>query len=134
MAANKYGKYIVARTSNPGEFGPEFRFYGEEAYQSNFSMVTIRITKPVEMEKTPHYHDFDMYLYFFSYDPDNLDDLGAEIEMGFGKEREIHKITKPCSVYVPKGVIHCPLNFIKVTKPIFFVHPMLAPKYTKIEI
>jgi hypothetical protein len=86
------------------------------------------------MEKTPHYHDFDMYLYFFSYDPHNLGDLGAEIEMGFGKEGERHIITKPSSVFVPKGTIHCPLHFKKVTKPILFVHPMLAPKYTKIEL
>jgi hypothetical protein len=134
MAANKYGKYIVSSPVEKGEFGVEQRYIGEELYKSNFSLVTICVTEPVLMEKTPHYHDFDMYLYFLSYDPNNLDDLGAEIEMGFGKEGERHIITKPSSVFVPKGTIHCPLHFKKVTKPILFVHPMMAPKYSKIEL
>jgi hypothetical protein len=75
-----------------------------------------------------------MWVYFFSFDPNNMEDLGAEIEFGFGPEREIHTFTKPCSIFVPKGTIHCPLNFKKVTRPIFFVHPMLAPKYSKTEL
>jgi hypothetical protein len=73
-----------------------------------------------------------MYLYFLG--KDNMEDLGAEIEMGLGKEQEIHTITTPASVYVPKGLIHCPLNFKRVDKPILFVHAVIAPKYTKIEL
>ena len=134
MAAKKYGKYIVQSPVEKGEFGQEIRFIGESVYNSNFSLVLIKITEPVLMEKTPHYHDFDMYLYFLSYDPQNMEDLGAEIEIGLGKEGERHLITAPASVYVPKGMIHCPLHFKKVSKPILFVHPMLAPKYTKIEV
>ena len=61
-------------------------------------------------------------------------DLGAEIDMGFGMEQEIHTITTPASVYVPKGLIHCPLHFKRVDKPILFVHAVIAPKYTKIEL
>jgi hypothetical protein len=57
--------------------------------------------------------------------------MDAEIEMGLGEEQEIHKITTPTSVYIPKGLVHCPLNFIRVGKPILFVHATLAPKYIK---
>ena len=131
MAATKYGKYIVQSPVDKGEFGREMRFIGENVYNSNFSLVIIQITGPVLMEKTPHYHDFDMYLYFLSYDPKHMEDLGAEIEIGLGKEQERHVITAPASVYVPKGMIHCPLHFKRVDKPVLFIHCSIAPKYYK---
>ena len=84
------------------------------------------------MEEYAHSHDFDMYLHSLSYDPDNMEDLGAEIEMGLGKEQEIHVITTPASVYIPAGLIHCPLNFKRVDKPVLFVHSTLASKYYKL--
>jgi hypothetical protein len=81
------------------------------------------------MEDAPHSHDFDMYLYFLGVN--DLGEMDAEIEMGLGEEQEIHKITTPASVYIPKGLVHCPLKFIRVDKPILFVHATLAPKYIK---
>jgi hypothetical protein len=132
MAGMKYGKYVIRRPVNIDKFGPEIRFSGEEHYGSDFSLLFFHISKPVLMEDSPHSHDFDMYLYFLG--KDNMEDLGAEIEMGLGKEQEIHTITTPASVYVPKGLIHCPLNFKRVDKPILFVHAVIAPKYTKIEL
>jgi hypothetical protein len=71
-----------------------------------------------------------MYLYFLGVN--DLGDMDAEIEMGLGEEQEIHKITTPTSVYIPKGLVHCPLNFRRVGKPILFVHATLAPKYMKV--
>jgi hypothetical protein len=63
-----------------------------------------------------------MYLYFFGRD--NMAELDAEIEIGFGEEQEIHTITTPASVYIPKGLIHCPLEFKRVGKPILFVQEL----------
>ena len=132
MAEAKYGKYVVRRPVKIDKFGPEIRFSGEEHYGSDFSLLFFHISKPVLMEDSPHSHDFDMYLYFLGLN--DMTDLGAEIEMGLGEEQEIHTITTPASVYVPKGLIHCPLNFKRIDKPILFVHAVIAPKYTKIEI
>ena len=132
MAANKYANYVVKNPVGSGMFGPELVYKGDEDYKSNFTMMFLRVTQPVLMEDAPHVHDFDMYIYFLSMDPDNMGDLGADIEIGLGKEQEIYKITTATSVYIPKGMIHCPLNFIKVTKPILFVHATLASKYVKL--
>ena len=133
MAETKYGKYVVRNPIVIKEFGPMLEFSGETDYKSNFSLVIMRVTEPTLMEKSPHYHDFDMYLYFLSFDPDNMEDLGAEIEIGLGKESERHIITSPASVYIPKGMVHCPLHFKRVDKPILFIHPFLAAKYVKTE-
>jgi hypothetical protein len=91
----------------------------------------LRITAPTLMEEFAHSHDFDMYLYFLSFDPDNMGDLGAEIEIGLGEEQERHIITTPTTVYIPSGLVHCPLEFKRVDKPILFVHCTLASKYYK---
>jgi hypothetical protein len=132
MAETKYGKYVVRNPVKIDKFGPEIRFSGEEHYGSDFSLLFFHISKPVLMEDSPHNHDFDMYLYFLGVN--GLDDFSAEIDIGFGLEREIHTITTPASVYVPKGLIHCPLHFKRVDKPILFVHAVIAAKYAKKEI
>jgi hypothetical protein len=132
-AKTRYGKYVVKKPLGKGKFGPELIYTGETDYKSNFTMMFLRITEPVLMEEYAHTHDFDMYIWFLSMDPENMDDLGADIEIGLGPEREIHKITTAASVFIPAGMIHCPLNFIKVSKPILFVHATLASQYTKKE-
>lgn len=131
MASKKYGKYVIKKPVAIGGYGPEFVYTGEREYNSNFTIMFLRINEPTLMEEYPHSHDFDMYLYFMSFDPENMGDLGADIEIGLGPEREIHKITTPTTVYIPAGMIHCPLEFKKVTKPILFVHCTLASKYVK---
>jgi hypothetical protein len=46
-----------------------------------------------------------------------------------GEEEETHLINTTTWVYVPGGLLHCPLNFRKVDKPIMFGHIMFAPMY-----
>jgi len=133
MAGTKYGKYVVRHPLQIGGFGPEFIYTGETDYKSNFTIMFLRITEPTLMEDFPHSHDFDMYLYFLALDPDDMDDLHADIEIGLGEEREIHKITRTTSVYIPAGMIHCPLEFKRVDKPILLVHCTMASKYVKEE-
>lgn len=132
MAETKYGKYLKTHSITDAPFGPVFNFSGEEDFQSDFSMFAIYVTEAVLMEETAHSHDFDMYLVFCGSDPDNMNDLGAEIELSFGEEEEKHIITIPTVVYIPKGLKHCPLNFKKVDKPVMFLHATLAPKYVKL--
>jgi hypothetical protein len=61
----------------------------------------------------------------------NFEESGAEVEftMGEGAEAETHIITNTTRVYVPSNVLHCPLKFKKVDKPIMFGHIMFAPTF-----
>ena len=131
MAETKYGKYILKRPVEDGKFGPDFKFSGKEDFKSDFSMFVICVTEPVLMEELAHSHDFDMYLLFLGFGSDSMGDLGAEIEMSFGEEGEKHIINSPTTVYIPKGLVHCPLNFKRVDKPVLFIHATLAPEYRK---
>ncbi len=128
---NKYDRYIKEYPVGMSPFGPVFTFSGEDDFKSSFSMFVIAVDHPALMEETPHAHDFDMYLVFCGMDPNKMDDLGAEIEFYYGEEREKHVITKPTTIYIPKGMTHCPLNFKKVSKPILFIHATIAPRYKK---
>ncbi len=64
-----------------------------------------------------HAHDYDEVLAFFSGDPDDPHNLGAEAE--FWIEDEKHTITRSCLVFVPKGMKHAPLYFNRVDRPVF---------------
>jgi hypothetical protein len=89
------------------------------------------ISQPVLLEKEPHTHDFDEFLCFLGPDPLNSSDFGAEIEFSLGQEGEKHIITASSVICIPKGLIHCPLNFQKINKPIVFCNVYLAPEYTR---
>jgi len=64
-----------------------------------------------------HTHDFDEVLTFIGTDPDDPYDLCGEVE--FWMEDEKLSITSSCSVFVPKGMKHCPFIVRRVDRPIF---------------
>ena len=77
----------------------------------------------------PHQHSCAEILYFIGGDPMNFKEFGAEVELVMGEEGETHTITTTTWVYIPKGLMHCPLNFKRIDKPIMFGHVMFAPTY-----
>lgn len=131
MQNSKYGQYVVSKKVEKREPWPTVEWNGGTDLDTDVTFMITRVVAPCTMEEFPHFHDFDMYLTFFSYDPDDMDTLPAEIEIGLGEEREIHKITSPTTVYIPKGMVHCPLTYKRVDKPIILFHTSIAPKYEK---
>jgi hypothetical protein len=132
MAKKKYSKYVMKHGIETGSSGlPKIQIIGERDFKSDFTIMCLVVTKPILMETYPHSHVFDMYLTFIGMDPNGLNELGAEIELGLGEEREMHVITTPTSVYIPKGMVHCPLNFKRIDKPVLLIHSTIASKYEK---
>jgi hypothetical protein len=69
-----------------------------------------------------HYHPEAEILCFIGLDPDKLDYLGAELELGMGKDLERHVFNTPTCVVCPGGFPHLPLITRWVDKPYgFFV-------------
>lgn len=135
MSKTKYGQYVIQNPINyDAPYGADVSYTGEKDFKNNFTEIFVRITRDMVMEEYAHTHDFDMYVWVLPLDPDNMDDLGAEVEMTFGEEAEKHIVTKTACFYVPKGLIHAPFIFRNVTKPILFIHSMMAPNYYKSEI
>ncbi|MBN2061352.1 MAG: hypothetical protein JW882_13145 [Deltaproteobacteria bacterium] len=138
MTEFKYSKYVVKHSvvtrPEPGDgskMSERIRFDGGKDFDSNFSLIVRPVTEPVLMEDYAHSHDFDMYVTFIGLDKNGLHDLGGEIEMYLGEDQEKIVITSPTTVYLPKGFVHCPLNFKRVDKPILLIHATIAAEYSK---
>jgi hypothetical protein len=134
MAETKYGGLVVPKVLEKLEPWPTMEWIGEKDYKTDVTFMITRVQAPCIMEEFPHSHDFDMYLTFFSYDPEDMNGLPAEIEIGLGEEREMHLINSPTTVYIPKGLVHCPLIYKRVDKPIILFHTSIASKYEKKDI
>jgi hypothetical protein len=52
MAITKYGKYVIKKPLAIGGYGPEFVYTGEREYQSNFTIMFLRITEPTPILTT----------------------------------------------------------------------------------
>lgn len=97
--------------------------------QSQIHMTHIWITELDEPLHwvSEHVHDYDEVLTWTGSDPHNPKDLGAEIYIDIEGERR--HITTSGSIYIPAGVKHCPLGFIKVWRPFTFSALSLASTY-----
>ena len=68
-----------------------------------------------------HTHPEEEILIFVGLDPDDLNYLGAELELGMGKDYERHIFNTPTVVICPAGFPHLPLITRWVDKPYGFI-------------
>lgn len=130
MAAAKYDKYFIKEPIEIGKFAPNMR-YSSQFPNTEFTIRWHYITAPWLMEEEPHAHDFDQFTCFIGGNPTDIGDFGAEVELFLGPEGEKHIITNTTIVHIPRGLIHCPLNFKKVDRPIMFMNIPLTSNYGK---
>ncbi|MCL2226142.1 MAG: cupin domain-containing protein [Oscillospiraceae bacterium] len=114
----------VAEGDDPGfVIKPQAYFRGASQIPGAKFNVGFQIfVKPFFLDRMPHYHENEEYLIFLGGTFPNVFDFDAEVEFTLGKGEDAEKfvITKPTIVRVPAGVYHCPLNFKRVDKPLFF--------------
>jgi hypothetical protein len=70
-----------------------------------------------------HKHNFSQVFSFLGGDPDDILKLNGEVELILiedGVKLEKHNFTKATSVFIPKGLYHCPLVFKRVDMPFIF--------------
>jgi hypothetical protein len=123
----KYGKNIITELK-PGLNVPDFRsesadrmthflWLGDELVKGAFYMECVWIWKKSEGPgPQQHSHDYDEVLAFFGTNPDDIHDLGGEMEIYLEDER--HVIDKSCLIFVPKGMKHCPMKSTRLDRPI----------------
>jgi len=143
MAKTKYGKYIISEYKPPaaeapwsppnlggvskGKGGRVF-YLDNSIIPGAFYMECVWVmprpagTMPGgatarRVGTESHAHDYDEVIAFFGTDNNDPYDLGAEVELWLGDEK--HIITKSSLVFVPAGLKHCPLTFLKVDRPVF---------------
>lgn len=134
MAESKYEKYIIRKPEIPPDLTPYLK---DGMIPSRFLEIDGELTKEaktmVEFSwvkkdfamahsegRGPHKHNFDELFIIMGINPDDSDDLGAEVEFWLGEGKESDKLTFNTSslIYVPKGLMHMPIFFRNVKKPV----------------
>jgi hypothetical protein len=127
-----YDKWFAKNPIVPGKFGDRLVYFAaEHVGEKNYSVLWNCITEPFLMVHDPHSHDFDQFLHFFNADSMNIAEFPAEVEFTLGEELEKHIITEPTVIHIPAGLLHGPLEFKKVDKPVIFMNVAFTPQYMK---
>jgi hypothetical protein len=139
MTDTKYGKYFLKEPwgkPRPNDTqAPLYIGLGQETSVEGWDEPITQVLRPIyrayRMIDKGHRHPCAEILYFIGGDPMNFKEFGAEVElvMGEGEDAETHYINTTTWVYVPAGLLHCPLEFKRVDKPIMFGHIMFSPTY-----
>ena len=132
MDEKKYEKLIMTDFNTEKDQIGTLLFSLDEKVISNIPFFTETAwvwPKPdkIVMEEKSHSHPFEEVVTLFGTDPENPKDLCGEVEFWMGDEK--YMITQSCIIYVPKGIMHCPLIFHKVDRPIFHYIVGHAGKY-----
>jgi hypothetical protein len=130
MAETKYDKYFLKEPFGKGGHAPLWTADGAKDFEgAGFSFRMHFLHEPFLMIKDAHKHDFEQFLIFIGADPKNPKDFGAEVE--FSIEGEKHIITATTVVHVPPGLVHAPLNFKRIDRPIIFIDALLSAAYAR---
>jgi hypothetical protein len=130
----KYGKLFVEPETPMGDFpppAPRVVFDSESGFEGTpFGFRYSYFTGPPFVLEEAHKHDYDQFLCFLGR-PDNARDFDAEVELSLGDEGEKYLIKKTTIVHIPPGLVHAPINFRRITKPVLLVNITLSPTYIK---
>jgi len=122
MPKTKYGQYVVTELKIPPEkqriaaeyakFATRILWLDENVVPGAFHMNTAWYLKPnTAVEPKSHTHDTDEIIGFFSGDYKQQYDLGGEIEMWLEDQQFI--LDKSTLIFVPAGMVHCPLKILR---------------------
>ena len=132
MDERKYAKFIMTDLNTKKDDIGTLLFALDEKVINNIPFFTETAwiwpkSDKIVMEEKSHSHQFEEVVTLFGTDPENPKDLCGEVEFWMGDEKYI--ITQSSIIYVPKGIMHCPLIFHRVERPIFHFIVGHAGKY-----
>jgi hypothetical protein len=134
MAEKDYSKYIIREPLTYNTFppyAPRMLFDSQNHFpEMNFGIRYTYINQPIDMEK-PHAHDFDQFFCFMGT-PEDMRVFDGEVELYLGEEGTKNIINTTTVVFVPRGMVHCPVKWVRVDKPMMFINIILTPQYTRV--
>jgi hypothetical protein len=133
METKKYWKNVIRGPfyigGEPGTTGVSISAHNNE-YGNGTTLGYHCINDYYEAPIT-HSHEFHELICFLGGNPENIDDLGAEISICLGDELEEHIIKSATIISIPPGLKHCPLKVIKYTKPFIFLEISTTKGYSQ---
>lgn len=132
LAADQYGVIKAAEMGvGPGNGDEVVWLYGNdlEGFNLNFTWGLYSKCGKWHRAGEAHYHPEEEILCFVGLDPDNLDFLGAELELGMGKDYERHIFNTPTVAICPAAFPHLPLITRWCDKPYGFIVVCLSGEH-----
>ncbi len=142
VAEAEYSRYVVTELKEPEErkkLAPVYNTYAKRILWMDRDVVpgafnlnaSWYLKASTTIDDKPHTHATEEIIGFCGNDPENPHDLGGEIEIWLEDEQQI--ITKSSMIFVPAGMVHCPLILRRVDRPIFHFTVVPAGRYVKDE-
>jgi hypothetical protein len=139
---SKYGKYVITDLKQPADKVAQTPLYNKYAKRilwmdkdvvpGAFNMNTAWYLKAgPTLDDKPHTHDHDEIIGFFGTDSTRPSELGGIVEIYL--EDELQVISKSAMIFVPAGMVHCPLYLRRVDRPIFHFTVVTTGVYVKDE-
>jgi quercetin dioxygenase-like cupin family protein len=147
MAKTKYGDCLVQK---PGPFPLELQGKGGSTSENPVPGVKATHLMSVDESVRPgfftvdcswmwsgaakgpvgdsHIHDFSHVIGFIGGYPEDPQDLAGEVSIWLDGNKET--IKRNVLIFVPAGVVHGPILFTKITRPVFFITIAMVGKYT----
>jgi len=132
LSADQYGVIRAAEMGvGPGNGDEVVWLYGDdlEGFNLNFTWGLYSKCGKWHRGGEAHYHPEEEILCFVGLDTDNLDYLGAELELGMGKDYERHIFNTPTVAICPAAFPHLPLITRWVDKPYGFIVVCLSGEH-----
>jgi mannose-6-phosphate isomerase-like protein (cupin superfamily) len=137
-----YSRYVVTELKEPEarkKLAPVYNTYARRILWMDNDVVpgafnlnaSWYLKASTTIDDKPHTHDHDEIIGFCGNDSDNPHDLNGEIEIWLEGEKQI--ITKSAMIFVPAGMVHCPLTLKRVDRPIFHFTVVMSGSYVKNE-
>jgi hypothetical protein len=134
LAPKKYGKYVKKLS---------FRDRGNSLYRQVTSIsgkpfgldfhieygTYIAAGKMEAKSDGPHSHDFDQVMLWMAASPEDMGELGAEVELCLGEDMEKYMITTSTAVAVPKGLPHFPATISRMDRRFIYMQVSCSKEY-----
>jgi hypothetical protein len=123
-----YEKYVLAPQIKAYQDLQVFEIKGKDARGYDFAVQLAPVDAIPLMNETGEVNA-DRVKAYIGGNPENVKDIGTEIEVSVGGEPEVYKIDSASVTYIPKGTLHRQRVLKKPVKSSFVLTLTLPPKY-----
>ena len=123
-----YEKYILAPQIKTYQELQVFEIKGKDARGFDFAVQLAPVDAIPLMNETGAVNA-DRVKVYIGGNPENVKDIGTEIEVSMGEEPEVYKIDSASVTYIPKGTLHRQRVLNKPVRSSFVLTLTLPPKY-----
>ena len=131
METKKYWKNVIRgpfyQAPEPGMTGTSIWAHHNE-YNNGTTLGYHCISGPYGAPMA-HSHDFHELICFLGGNPEDINDLGAEIHIRLGEELEEHVITTATVISIPPGLKHGYLEVKNIKRPFVFLEISSTKEY-----